>query len=78
MTGGSSGGPVVTDYPHNAYSYGYTFEVASVTYVGTPATTGQATFGDTEQRLYNKAPPGAGHNPSIGGHPTGYQDCIRP
>ena len=55
MTGGSSGGPVVTDFPHNAYSYGHIFGVASVTYGGTPATTGQATFGDTEQRTYKEA-----------------------
>lgn len=78
MGGGSSGGPVVTDYSHSPTSYGYTFGVHSVTYGGDPAIKGHVTFGDMEQRLYNKASPGAGHNPGIGGHPPGCQDCIRP
>lgn len=55
MTGGSSGGPVVTDFPQNGYSYGHTFGVTSVSYGGTPALTGLALFGDVEQRTYQRA-----------------------
>lgn len=55
MTAGSSGGPSVTDFPHDSYSYGHTFGVNSIRYVGTPVRTGQALFGDLEQRIYQKA-----------------------